>query len=92
MEERLLLDRITLHSADVPPGNVELTAAIKAHFADTRLTVGNGATVSAGEAAHAIAVKFLNQVGIGLSDAGIEDVAEGGHRIILCLIGGRAEG
>jgi hypothetical protein len=54
VEKRLLLDGIALRSGDVSPGNVELAAAVEADFADAGLAFGNGAAVSAGEAAQAI--------------------------------------
>jgi hypothetical protein len=83
MEERLLLDRIALYSSDISPRDVELSTTVEAHLADTGLTVWDWATVSAGVATHAIVIELLDQVGICLSNALIEDVAEGGHGVIL---------
>jgi hypothetical protein len=85
VEERLLLDRIALHSADISPGSVERAAPVIPNLADARLSFGNRATVTAGIAPDAIAIKLFDKVGIGLADARIEDVAEGGHVNILSL-------
>ena len=51
VEERLLLDRIALHAADVAPRHVELAVAIEAHLADAERAVGDRALVAAGVAA-----------------------------------------
>ena len=59
MKERLLLDGIALHAADVAPGHVERAAPVVANFADAGQAVGNGAAVAAGIAAHAIAVELF---------------------------------
>lgn len=83
MKEWLFLNRITLYSAHISPRHVESATAIKANFADARVSLGDRATMSARVTAHAIAIKLLNQVGIGLSNAHIEEVAEGGHNFIL---------
>ena len=92
VKKRFLLDRIALHSADVSPWNIERPTAVEANFADARLSVGNRAAVSAGITAHAIAIKLLDQVRVGLSNALIKDVAEGGHDFILSLIFVRVAG
>jgi hypothetical protein len=95
VEEWLLLDGIALRAADISPGNVELAAAVVADFADARLAFGDGATVSAGEAAEAIVFEFLAESRIGLADADVEDVAEGGHwwlTVILPLPGAAVVG
>jgi hypothetical protein len=86
MEKRLLLDRIALHSADIAPRNVESPAAVEANFADARLSVGNRAAVSAGVTAYAVTIELLDQVGVGFSNALIQNVAEGRHAYILSLI------
>jgi hypothetical protein len=54
VEKRLLLDRITLHSSHVAPGNVKRPTAVIANFADARLAIGDGTAVSTGITAHAI--------------------------------------
>ena len=79
MEERLLLDGIALHSAHISPGHVERAALVVAHFADSGLTIGNGTAVTAGVAAHPVAIEFLVQ--IALTDVLVNDVAKGRHRI-----------
>jgi hypothetical protein len=83
VEKWLLLDRIALHSPNVAPWNVERPAAVEANLADAGLAVGNWAAVSAGETAHAIASEFLHEAGVGLSNALIQNVAEGSHDSIL---------
>ena len=87
MEERLLLNRIALHSANVAPRNIKSPATVVANFANAGLSVGYRATVSAGITAHTIAIKLFNEVGVGLSNTRIEDVAERGHNLILSLVG-----
>ena len=79
MEERFLLDRVALGSGGVSPGNVEGAAAVVADFADAGLAFGDGAAVSAGEAAHAVVLKLLVEMGIGFDRLIVEDGAEGGH-------------
>jgi hypothetical protein len=80
VEERFFLDGIALGSGGVPPGNVEFAAAIEADFANAGLALGDGTTVSAGEAAEAMVVEFLVKRGIGFTDAFVEDGAKSrGH-------------
>ena len=79
MEERFLFDGIALHSAHVAPGHVEHATLVVAHLADARLTIGNGTAVSAGVAAHPVAIELLVQ--IALTDILVDDVAKGRHRI-----------
>src|SRR5262249_1608662 len=83
VEERLLLDGIALHASHVSEGDVEFAAAVEADFAYAGLAFGNRAAMSAGEATDAIAIKRLAEVGIGLADARIEEVAQSGHTSIL---------
>jgi hypothetical protein len=61
VEERLLLNGIALRTGGVSPGNVEFAAAIEADFANSSLTFGDWATVSAGKAADTIVPEILNQ-------------------------------
>ena len=77
MEEWLLLDGVTLHSADISPGDVEGPTEVVADFANAGLAVWDGATMSASEAAHAIAVELL--VKLAFTDMFVDDVAQGGH-------------
>ena len=86
VEERLLFNGIALHAADVSPGNIKLSSLIEANFADAGLCVGDGTTVSAGETAHAITIKFF--VKLTFANVFVEDLAKGGHCPILPL-GGR---
>jgi len=69
-----------LHAGGVSPRNVEGAAAVVADFADAGLAFGDGAAVTAGKTAEAVVVEFLVEGGVGLVDALIEDVAEGGQR------------
>jgi hypothetical protein len=59
MEERLLLDGIALHSAHIPPRHVEGAALVVTYLANSRLTVRDGTAVTAGVAAHPIAIELL---------------------------------
>lgn len=77
MEERLLLDRITLHSTDISPGNKELPTAVVTNFADSGLALGNRATMPAGKATHTVAIKRFVQ--ISLTDLFINDIAKSVH-------------
>jgi len=79
VKKRLLLNGIALHAGGVSPWNEEGAAAIEADFADSGLAFGDGAAVSAGEAADTIVVEFFVERGVGLADVVVEDLAEGGH-------------
>src|SRR5213075_966598 len=83
VEEWLLLDRIALNSPNVAPGNVELSAAVEAHFADAGLAIGNRAAVSTGKAAQPIVIEFFNQAGISLANVIVQNFAEVSHESIL---------
>jgi len=71
MEKRLLLDRATLNSGDIAPGNIERTAVIEANLADTGLSLGNRAAVAAGIAAHSIAIQLLPKGRVTFPDADV---------------------
>lgn len=88
VEEGFFLDGIALGSGGISPGNIEFAAAIEADFANPGLALGDGTTVTAGEAAEAIVVEFLVKRGIGFADAFVEDGAKGGH----CFYFNSAEG
>ena len=83
VEERLLLDRIALHAADVPIGNVQHAAAIEADLADAGRAVGNRAGVAAGMAAQPAAVDGLDQLRRRLDRPGFEHLGQRGHKVIL---------
>jgi hypothetical protein len=83
VEEWFLFDGVALGAGGVSPGDVEGTAAIVADFADAGLAFGDGAAVSAGEAAHAIVLDLLVEIGIGFADLLVENGAEGGHEDLL---------
>jgi len=76
VEKRLLLNRVTLNSSDIAPGNVERATVIEANLADTGLSLGNRAAVAAGIAAYSIAIQLLPKNGVAFADAGVgsEDV------------------
>ena len=61
MEERLLLDRIALHAADVAPRDVQRAAAVESDLADARGAVGQRTGVPAGDASDAAVVERLDE-------------------------------
>jgi hypothetical protein len=77
VEERLLLDGIALHAADVSPGYKELATLVVTYLADSGLTFRNGAAVTTGEAADPVAIKLFVQV--PLADVVINDFTKGRH-------------
>jgi hypothetical protein len=79
VEERFFLNGIALGGGGVSPGNVELAAAIEADFADAGLAFGDGAAVSAGEAAEAMVAKGFAERGVGCTNFFVEEGAEGGQ-------------
>jgi hypothetical protein len=87
VEKRLLLDRVTLNSSNIAPGNVELATVIEANLADTGLSLGNRAAVAAGVAPYSIAIQLFPKSGVAFADAGVrsEDVVQRGHISILRL-------
>ena len=62
VEERLLLDRIALHAADVAPRDVQRAAAVESDFADAMCAVGQRTRVPAGDAADAPVVERLDEL------------------------------
>ena len=76
MEERLLLDRIALHAADVTKRNVEDAAAIEADLAHTSRPVWNRAGVTTGMAPQPAAVDGLDQFRRRLDCPGFEQLAQ----------------
>src|SRR5271154_49853 len=86
VEEWLLLDGIALHSGGVSPRHVEGSAAVVADFADAGLTFGNGAAMTAGETADAVAFEFFVERGLRFADLLVEDVAEGGHGSAVIIL------
>ena len=82
VEERLLLDRIALHAADVAIRHVQHAAAIEAHLADAGGAVGNGTRVAARMTAQPAAVDRLDQLRRGLDRPGLEHLSESGHEFI----------
>jgi len=82
VKKRLLLDGIALRSGDVAPRHVECSATVIANLANAGLTVGDGATVSAGKTADAIFIEPLVKERIGFADSLIENTAKGRHGIL----------
>jgi len=76
VEERLLLDGVTLNSGNIAPGNIERATVIEANLADTGLSLGNRAAVAAGIAAYPIAIQLFPKSRVAFADAGVrsEDV------------------
>jgi hypothetical protein len=81
VKKRLLLDGITLDAANISPGDVELTAAVEADFADAGLSLRNRTAVATSKAADAVAVDRF--VEIALPDLFIEDFAQCRHGTAL---------
>jgi hypothetical protein len=77
MKKWLFLDRITLHSAHVAPGNIQSAALVVADLAYSGLAFRNGATMSAGMTANPIVLEFLVQ--ITLTNVPVNNVAKSGH-------------
>jgi hypothetical protein len=92
VEEWFLLDGVALGSGSVSPGDVESAGAVEADFADSGLAFGDGAAVSAGEAADAVVVEFFVESWVGFADSLIEDGAEGGHLFYFNACGVAASG
>src|ERR1700757_2363256 len=81
MKEGLLLYWIALHPAHIPPRHIEVTAAVVAHLAHTRLAIGNRALMATGVAPHAVLiVKLLHQLRGGFPHILIENLLQRGHR------------
>jgi len=86
VEEWLLFDGVALGAGGVSPGDVQGAGAIVADLADAGLAFGDGAAMSASEAAHAIVLDLLVEIGIGFADLLVENGAEGGHWISVCIL------
>ena len=71
MKERLFLDGITLHAADISPRHVERSTLIETYFADTGLAVRDWTAVATRVAADTVAVQFF--VEIALADLLVEN-------------------
>src|SRR5207245_9927270 len=74
----LRLDGIAMDAANIAPGYSQGAALVVADFANAGLPLGNRSAMSAGEAAHAIAVELFVQ--LAFADVFVDDVAEGGQR------------
>ena len=63
VEERLLLDRIALHAADVAPRHAQRAAVVEPHLAHAHRAVGDRALMTAGMTAQTIALERLDELG-----------------------------
>src|SRR5579872_3012647 len=80
VKERLLLDGITLHAADVSPRYIQRAAAVVPHFANAGLSLRDGAAMPACVTADAVAIKFL--VKIAFAHLLVDNFAQCSHRIL----------
>ncbi len=62
VKERLLLDGIALHAADVTPWHEEPAATVKPHFAHAHRALGNRALVATGVAAQTATLERLDKL------------------------------
>jgi hypothetical protein len=79
MEKRFLLDGIALDSANVSPRNIQRSAAIVTNLANSRLTVGNRATMATGVTTHTVAIELFIKLASTLTHVLVNDVTQGGH-------------
>ena len=79
MKEGLLLDWIALGSRGVSPWNIQRPTAVVANFADSGLAFGNGAAMSASEAAHTVVLEFFVEKRIGFTNSLVQNTAERAH-------------
>ncbi len=79
MKEGFLFDWIALGSGGVSPWNIERPTAVVANFADSGLAFGNGAAMSASEAAHAVVLEFFVKKRISFTDSLVQNTSEGTH-------------
>jgi hypothetical protein len=63
----------------VAPGDIERATAVVTNFTDSWLPFWDGATMSAGEAAHAVVIELFVQPSIGFANSLVENTAQGGH-------------
>ena len=90
VKERLLLNRIALHSGNISERHVKDSASIEADLAYANLAFRNRATVPAGIAAYSIAINRFPKRAITLANPFIKDLAQRGHMSIVRRNGGRA--
>jgi hypothetical protein len=74
VKKRLLLDGITLHSANVSPRNVESSAAIVTNLANSRLAVRDRATMATGITTYTLAVELFVKFASALTHIFVNDV------------------
>jgi len=77
VEERFLLDRVALHSANVSPGDIQSSATVVTNLTNSRLTVWNRAAVAAGVTTDPISVELF--VELALTYVFVNNVTEGRH-------------
>ena len=64
VEERLLLDRIALHAADIAPGHLQAAALVEAHLADADRADRERAAVAAGHAPQTAVGQLLVELAV----------------------------
>ena len=79
MEERFLLDGITLESTHVSPRHKELSALVVADMADSGPSFRDGTTMTASRAAKLVSIEFFAKV--PLANILIEDCFQGRHEL-----------
>ena len=78
VEERLLLDRIALHAADVAPRHQQPAALVEAHLADADRALGQRTAVAARVAAQPAVGQRVVQ--LALARLAREHLSQCGHR------------
>ncbi|PYV78596.1 MAG: hypothetical protein DMG93_22125, partial [Acidobacteria bacterium] len=76
-----LLDGIALHAADISPWHPQFSTLVKANLAYARLTFGNRATMTTGEAADSVALDRL--VELAFANVLVQDISEGRQLVPL---------
>jgi hypothetical protein len=66
-----------LHAANISPWYVESSSLIETDLTNPSLALGDGAAMTTGVTAHAVAIKFF--VELTFADVLVDDVAKGGH-------------
>ena len=81
VEERLLLDRVALHTGNIAPGHPQVAPFVVADLADADCPIRNRAPMSARKAPEPVRVDLL--VDLPLPGVSTEGLGEGGHRWVL---------
>src|ERR1041385_1629061 len=81
VKERLLLNGIALHSADVSPRDIQLAALVEADFTDPSLALRNWTAMPAGKTTNTIA--FNRLVEFAFAHPPMQNFGERGQRKLL---------